>query len=297
MNKFEQLEAFVAVVDRQGFSAAGDHLGIAKSILSRRVSELEKRLGVRLLHRTTRQQSLTDSGRHFYQRAQALLSDLDEAEQLISDTQVNLSGRIKLAVPLGIGISQLSLPISSFMKAHREIEIDIVLDDRVVDLVAEGFDMAVRIGRLQDSSLVARKLASVEFAVCASKDYLQQYGEPLHPSDLSEHEVMIYSNIVVGQQWQFLQGNKRLTPQVKHRLSANNGELLASAASHGLGITAGPLFYLQDYIDRGDLVPILQSFPVEAAGMYAIYPSGRLVSRRVKSFSDYLHEYFRDQAI
>lgn len=297
MNKFEQLEAFVTVVDRQGFSAAADHLGVAKSIISRRVSELEKRLGSRLLHRTTRRQSLTDSGRHFYQRAQTLLFDLDEAEQMISDTQVNLSGRIKLAVPLGIGISQLSLPISSFMKAHSEIEIDIVLDDRVIDLVAEGFDMAVRIGHLQDSSLVARKLASVEFAVCASKDYLQQYGEPLHPSDLSEHEVMIYSNVVVGQQWHFYEGDKRLTPRVKHRLSANNGELLASAASHGLGITAGPLFYLQEYIDRGDLVPVLQSFSVGSAGMYAVYPSGRLVSRRVKSFSDYLYEYFRDRAV
>ena len=153
MNKFEELEAFVAVVDRQGFSNAADKLGVAKSILSRRVSDLEKRLGVQLMQRTTRKQSLTDAGRHFYLRAVNLLSDLDEAEQIVSEAQVSLSGRIKLAVPLGIGISQLSKPIAQFMALHTEVEIAVDLNDRHVDLVAEGFDLAVRVGHLQDSNL------------------------------------------------------------------------------------------------------------------------------------------------
>ena len=297
MNKFEELEAFVAVVDRHGFSNAADKLGVAKSILSRRVSDLEKRLGVQLMRRTTRKQSLTDAGRHFYQRAINLLADLSDAEQMVSDAQARLSGKIKLAAPLGIGIGQLSRPISDFMQLHTDVEIAVELDDRNVDLVGEGFDLAVRVGQLQDSSLIARKLAEVHFATCASPDYLAKYGEPKHPSELSAHQVLHYSNVQVGDQWFYYQSGKRITPRMKYRLSADNGELLARAASHGLGICAGPLFYLQEYIDRGELIPILRDFPRDAAGMYAIYPPGRLVSRRVKMLSDYLLDYFRDRSI
>ena len=297
MNKFEELEAFVAVVDRHSFSDAADKLGIAKSILSRRVSDLEKRLGVQLMRRTTRKQSLTDAGRHFYQRAVNLLSDLKDAEQMVSDAQARLSGRIKLTAPLGIGIGQLSRPISEFMQLHTDVEIAVELDDRNVDLVGEGFDLAVRVGQLQDSNLIARKLAEVHFATCASPDYLAKHGEPKHPSELSAHQVMHYSNLQVGDQWFYYQSGKRITPRMKYRLSANNGELLAKAASHGLGICAGPLFYLQEYIRSGELIPILKDYPRDAAGMYAIYPPGRLVSRRVKMLSDYLLDYFRDRSI
>ncbi len=294
MNKFDELEAFVAVVDRHSFSNAADRLGVAKSILSRRVSDLEKRLGVQLMQRTTRKLSLTDTGRHFYARAVNLLSDLNEAEQIVSEAQISLSGRIKLAAPLGIGIGQLSKPIAEFMTLHTEVEIEVELNDRHVDLVAEGFDLAVRVGHLQDSNLIARKLAKVNFAICASPEYLDKHGEPQHPSELSNHQVMFYTNVQVGQQWFFYEDNKRISPRVKYRLSANNGELLARAASHGLAITSGPLFYLQEYIDRGELVPILKAFSNPEAGMYAVYPPGRLVSRRVKMLSDYLFEYFRE---
>ena len=297
MNKFEELEAFVAVVDRQGFSRAADKLGVAKAILSRRVSDLEKRLGVQLMQRTTRRQSLTDAGHHFYQRAVNLLSDLDEAEQVVSETQTSLSGRIKLSAPLGIGIGLLSKPIAEFMQIYSKVEIIVDLNDRQIDLVAEGFDMAIRVGHLQDSNLIARKLTNVGFAVCASQDYLDKYGEPRHPSELSDHQVMAYSNVQVGQQWSFFEENKRITPRVKYRLSANNGELLAKVASLGLAIVAGPLFYLQEYIDRGELVPILTGFSKPEAGMYAVYPPGRLVSRRVKMLSDYLFEHFRESRI
>ena len=297
MNKFEELEAFVAVVDRHGFSPAADKLGVAKSILSRRVSNLEKRLGVQLMQRTTRKQSLTDAGRHFYERAVNLLCDLDEAEQMVSEAQISLSGRIKLAAPLGIGIGRLSKPIAEFMELHPGVEIAVDLNDRQVDLVAEGFDLAVRVGHLQDSNLIARKLANVGFAVCASQDYLDRHGEPRHPSELSDHQVTVYTNAQIGQQWYFYDDNKRIAPGVKYRLSANNGELLAKVASHGLAIVAGPLFYLQEYIDRGELVPILTAYSKPEAGMYAVYPPGRLVSRRVKMLSDYLFEFFREAKI
>jgi DNA-binding transcriptional LysR family regulator len=298
MNKFEELESFVAVVDHHSFSAAADRLGVAKSSLSKRVSELEKRLGVQLMQRTTRKLSLTDSGTHFYQRAVNLLADLNEAEQMVSDAQVGLSGKIKLAAPLGLGVGQLSKPLSDFMQLHPSIEIDLDLNDRQLDLVDEGFDLAIRVGELEDSSLIARKLSSAGFAVCASPAYLALHGVPQHPSELVDHEVLVYSNVPVSHQWCFVDNakddkGKRVSPRVKSRMSANNGEVLANFAQHGLGIVSGPLFFLQTYIDSAVLVPILTEYPQPETGIYAVYPPGRLVSRRVKMLSDYLHAFFK----
>lgn len=293
MNKFEELEAFVAVVDQHSFSNAGEKLGVAKSVLSRRVSDLEKRLGVQLMQRTTRKLSLTHTGQHFYQRAVTILADLNEAEDIVSDAQSDLAGKIKLAAPLGFGINQLSKPIAEFMEQHPQIEIAIDLNDRRINLIEEGFDLTVRIGDLQDSSLIARKLTSLQFAICASPDYLRKHGEPTLPSELSGREVLIYSNVAAGQQWTFNENGKRILPRVKSRVSANNGDFLAKLACAGLGITAAPLFHLQAYIDRGELVPILTQFPKPEVGIYAVYPPGRMVPRRVKVFGDYLFEWFQ----
>ena len=294
MNKFEELEAFVSVVDSHSFSTAADKLGVAKSSLSKRVSELEKRLGVQLMQRTTRKLSLTDSGKHFYQRALNLLADLSEAEQIVSDAQSGLIGKIKLTAPLGLGVGRLSVPIADFMQLHPRIEIDLDLNDRQLDLVDEGFDLAIRVGDLQDSSLIARRLTSTGFAVCASPTYLKTHGEPKHPSELVGHEVLVYSNVSATHQWSFDDQGKRVSPRVKSRMCANNGEVLANLARHGLGIVNGPLFYLQAFIDNGELIQILNDYPRKEAGIYAVYPPGRLVSRRVKMLSDHLLAYFRE---
>jgi DNA-binding transcriptional LysR family regulator len=212
MNRLEELEAFVAVVDFRGFSSAGEKLGIAKSMVSRRVSELEKRLGVQLLQRTTRRQALTEAGREFHQRALQILADLNEAEQVVADTQCRISGKIRLALPLGLGTSQLAEPISQFMEDNPEIEIEIDLNDRQIDLIEENIDLAIRVGDLEDSSLIARKLASVHFAICASPAYLARFGEPQHPAELPVHEVLVYSNVAVGRQWFYQQDGKRVSP-------------------------------------------------------------------------------------
>lgn len=293
MNKFEELEAFVSVVDSHSFSLAADKLGVAKSSLSKRVSELEKRLGVQLLQRTTRRLSLTDSGRHFYQRAVAVLADLDEAEQIVSDAQCGLIGKIKLTAPLGLGVGPLSTPVSEFMQMHPRIEIELEINDREIDLVDEGFDLAIRVGDLQDSSLIARRLARVGFAVCASPAYLKLHGKPEHPSELVGHEVLVYSNVSTSEQWRFDDKGTQVSPRVKSRISANNGEVLANFAKQGLGIVNGPLFYLQGLLDSGELISILADYPMKQAGIYAVYPPGRLVSRRVKMLSDYLLAYFK----
>ncbi len=297
MNRFEELEAFVAVVDFQGFGKAGEKLGIAKSMVSRRVSELEARLGVQLLQRTTRRQTLTDAGRDFYQRANQVLSDLDEAEQSLVDASGEISGRIRLALPLGFGVSQLAQPISDFLCRHPRISIDIDLSDRTVDLIEENIDLAIRIGELADSTLIARKLARVHFAICASPEYLESHGEPTHPSQLAAHRVLVYSNIPPGRQWSYQEAGKAATPRLSYQLSANNGEFLAAVASFGHAIVNGPLALMQDYIDRGELLPILAGYERPEAGMYAVYPPGRMISRRVKVLSDALFEHFRERDI
>jgi DNA-binding transcriptional LysR family regulator len=297
MNRFEELQAYVAVVDYKGFGNAADKLGIVKSMVSRRVSQLERRLGVQLLQRTTRRQSLTDAGREFYQRATQIICDLRDAEQSVAMGQASISGRIRLALPLGFGVSQLARPISDFLARHAEIRIEVDLNDRQLDLVAENIDLAIRVGKLKDSSLIARKLAKVHFAVCASPAYLQERGTPRHPAELVEHEVLVYSNVSVGSQWSYQLDGKRVSPRMRYQLSANNGEFLAEVASRGLAIVSGPVALLQNYIDRGELLPILTDYPQPEVGMYAVYPPGRLVAGRVRMLSDALHEHFKERVI
>jgi DNA-binding transcriptional LysR family regulator len=297
MNRFEELEAYVAVVDHKGFSNAADKLGIAKSMVSRRVSELERRLGVQLLQRTTRRQSVTDAGREFYQRASQLISDMRDAEQSVAHGQTAISGRIRLALPLGIGVSQLAQPVSEFLDRHPDVRIEVDLNDRRQDLIEENIDLAIRIGELEDSTLIARKLVNVHFAVCASPEHLRVHGEPQHPAELAQHEVLVYSNVAVGRQWFYQLDGKQVSPRMSYRLSANNGEFLAAVASFGRALVTGPVAFLQPYIDRGALVPILTEFERPEVGMYAVYPPGRLVATRIRVLSDALYEYFQGRAI
>ena len=297
MNRFEELEAYVAVIDYKGFGNAAEKLGIAKSMVSRRVSELERRLGVQLLQRTTRRQSVTDAGHEFYRRANQLISDMRDAEQSVARGQSAISGRIRLALPLGFGVSQLAQPISEFLERHPGIKIEVDLNDRRQDLIEENIDLAIRVGELEDSTLIARKLANVHFAVCASPEYLREHGEPKHPAEVAQHEVLVYSNVAVGRQWFYQRDGKQVSPRMSYRLSANNGEFLAAVASFGQALVTGPVAFLQSYIDSGALIPVLTEFARPEVGMYAVYPPGRLVAGRVRVLSDALYEHFQGRAI
>lgn len=294
MGRYEQLEAFVEVVDHQGFSAAGEKMGLVKSVLSRRVSELESRLGVKLLNRTTRKLSLTSAGEQLYQQTAVLLSDLLDAEQKVSDEQVTLSGRLKIAAPLSFGYRHLSSAISEFVKIHPEIDISLDLNDREIDLVAEGFDMTIRIGGLMDSTLIARKLGIIRFVTAASEAYLKQYGIPLHPSEMVNHQGLLYSNMTAKQQWQFNDNGQNVVAIPHTRLSANNGDFLTKAAINGLGIVNSPTFILSDAILSGELREILKGFNAEATGIYALFPPGRLIPRRVKVLVEFLQKQYGD---
>jgi DNA-binding transcriptional LysR family regulator len=295
MDKFADIEAFTAVVEAGTFSAAGERLGVAKSVVSRRVSQLEKRLGSRLLYRTTRRLSLTDSGRNFYQRAAQILADLDDAEQGVTEETTGLRGSLKLAAPLSFGLNHLSDAIADFLVEHPAIELNLDLNDRNINLVEEGFDMAVRIGELEDSTLVARRLGTVRSVSCASRSYLERHGEPAHPDELQQHIGLQYSNISYRQQWCYqAPDGKTVFARPQIRIRANNGEALAAAATAGLGITSGPTFILGRYIKEGSLVTVLNEYRRPAVGIYALYPPGRLVPRRIQAFSDFLADRFGD---
>ena len=295
MDKFADIEAFAAVVEAGTFSAAGERLGIAKSVVSRRVSQLEKRLGSRLLHRTTRRLSLTDSGRNFYRRAAQILADLDDAEQGVTEEMTELRGSLKLAAPLSFGLFHLSDAIADFLGEHPAIELNLDLNDRNLNLVEEGFDMAVRIGELEDSTLVARRLGTVRSVTCASRDYLERYGTPAHPDELHRHVGLQYSNVSYRQQWCYgTPEGKTVFARPQIRIRANNGEALAKAAAAGLGITTAPTFILGRYIREGSLVTVLDEYQRPAVGIHAVYPPGRLMPRRIKIFSDFLAGRFGD---
>jgi DNA-binding transcriptional LysR family regulator len=293
MDKFANIEALVAVVEAGSFNAAGERLGVAKSMVSRRISQLENRLGSRLLHRTTRRLTLTEAGRNFYQRAVRILAELDEAEQSVAAENTALRGAIKLAAPLTFGLRHLAGAITDFLDTHPAIELNLDLNDRNINLIEEGFDLAVRIGELQDSTLVARRLGNSRAVTCASRAYLERYGEPAHPDELRRHVGLQYSNLGYRQHWQYeTPQGETVFAQPQIRIRANNGEALACAAVAGLGITTGPTFILGSYLREDSLVSILRNYRRPAVGIYALYPPGRMLPRRIRAFSDFLAERF-----
>lgn len=293
--RFAELQAFVTVVDAGSFSAAAERLGIAKSMVSRRVGELEARLGAQLLHRTTRRLSLTEAGRDFHERATRLLVDLDEAEQSVASGQAALRGRLRLAAPLSFGVRHLAGALDRFALLHAELSLDVHLDDRQVNLVEEGFDLALRIGHLQDSTLVARPLAPIRLVVCASPAYLRAHGEPHHPADLAHHHGLSYGNIAESQQWSLLGGDgQRVVAHPLSRLRANNGDLMLRAASDGLGIAVLPTFIAHQALATGELVPILRDWQAPPATLFAVYASRRHLPERVRLLIEFLAERFGD---
>lgn len=295
MDRFENLQTFIKVVDFGSISGAANHLGIAKSAVSRRITELEQRLGVQLFRRTTRQLNLTDSGKSFYDRAVRILTDLEEAELAVSQQHGELAGLIKVAAPLSFGLSHLAPAITEFMKRHPKLQIDLDFNDRQVDILQEGFDLAIRISRLADSSFIARRLASIRHVVCASPEYLKRHGTPRTVRELNEHQCLCYSNVPDADVWHFIDNNKHQGQiKVSAILRANNGDFLRDAAMAGLGIILEPTFIVYEALARGQLIPLLQDYEWPVIDAYAIYPQTRHLSQRVRSLVDFLVQRFSD---
>lgn len=294
------MTAFVKVVEADSFSEAARRLGVAKSIVSRRVGALETRLGVRLFNRTTRRLSLTEAGHAYYERVRRILTDIAEADEVAGDLQSELRGRLRIAAPMSFGISQLSPTIAAFLKLHPALEIDLDLNDRRVDLVNEGYDLAVRIGRLPDSALMTRILAPCRHLVCASPDYLAERGKPLSPDDLANdgHECLVYSNRAAAEQWQFNVGGEWRAVRVRpRRLAVNNGEVLCAAAIAGVGLIALPTFIVGDAVRDGRLRPVLRNFAMADPAIHAVWPSSRQLSAKVRALVDSLSASFGDRPV
>lgn len=296
MDRFQSLAALVAVVEAGSLSAAARRLHVAKSVVSRRITELEAHLGVQLLRRTTRRLVLTDAGQEFHRRATEILAELAEAEHAAAEGQQALSGRVRLAAPLSFGLLHLNPALTAFAEQHPGVQLDVDLNDREMNLVEEGFDLAVRIGHMEDSSLVARPLAPIRALPCASPGYLARRGTPHHPRDLAGHDGLVYTNIPEAQQWRFMDaaGNTE-SVRVPVRLRANNGDLLLEAAAAGLGIVVTPTFIAYRAVLEGRLVPLLPGYHLPAVNAYAVYPSRRFLPRRVRTLVEFLGERFGAQ--
>jgi len=293
MDRFNAMATFTCVADVGSISGAAERLGIAKSAVSRRLRDLENHLGVELIHRTTRHLALTPSGEAFYHRATRLLADLNQAEEAVTREHGELSGVLRIAAPLSFGLTHLQPAITAFMNAHPGVSFDLNLDDNEVDLVADGYDLGIRLASLPDSTLMARKLAPIRNLAAASTDYLARHGDPSHPANLADHDCLIYSNVPETRVWGYTDAQGRWQPvQGRRRLRVNNGDFLREAAIRGAGIVIEPTFLLHRAIAEGRLVPILTDVPWPEIGAYAVYPQTRHLSARVRAFIDFLAQRF-----
>jgi DNA-binding transcriptional LysR family regulator len=293
MDRFENMGSFIRVVEAGSISGAADRLGVAKSAVSRRLKELEEHLGVELFHRTTRRMNLTDTGRAFYHQSVRIMEDVLEAELATSQAHATLKGSLKIALPSTFGLMHMGPAINEFSQAHPKIEFDLDFNDREVDLIQEGFDLAIRIANLPDSSLIARRLAPIRLVICASPVYLEQMGMPRSPDELIEHQCLVYSLLRDFEYWHLTDSNGReIRAKIHPYLKASTGEFLKDAAVEGLGIILLPSFIAYKEIERGALVQILKEYEVPQMDAYAIYPQTRHLSQRVRAFVDFLVKRF-----
>ncbi|TPE52720.1 LysR family transcriptional regulator [Amaricoccus solimangrovi] len=294
MDRLTEMEAFVQVVDHGGFTEAARKMGLSKSAISKHVSALEARLAVRLLNRTTRRVSPTEVGLAYYDRARTVLADAAEADEMVTAMQATPKGSLRISAPVSFGISHLSDAIARFLCAYPDVDAHMVLDDRYVEIVAEGFDLAIRIGQLEDSSLKARKLAETTRRLVAAPDYVARMGAPKTLDDLHRHQLLHYSNLATGNFWRLRapSGEERQI-RVGGRLTVNNGDSLMRAAEMGLGIALLPSFIIRGAIREGRLVELLPDRAVESLGVFAVYPEGRFAQPKLRAFIDFLAEHFR----
>jgi len=296
MDRLTEMEAFAMVVDQGGFTDAAKKMGISKSAVSKHISSLEARLGARLLNRTTRRVSPTEIGLAYYDRARRVLNDAGGAGALVSAMQSAPSGLLRMSVATDFGVTLLSPILGEFLKEYPSITINMVLNNRYVELISEGFDMAIRMGELEDSSLRARKITDTTRRMVAAPSYFQTYGRPMKIDDLNEHKLLHYSSQAAGNVWKITapSGEKR---QVRSAgwLTVNDGQSLLNAAIAGLGIAYLPSFLYYAALKEGLIEEAIPDLPVDIIGIYAVYPPGRFTQPKVRAFIDFLVAAFADK--
>ena len=287
MDRFDEISAFAAVADARSFTQGARRLGVSGAQVSKLVARLENRLGARLLNRTTRDVSLTDTGRAYLERARVLLEDFETLEGSVRD-QSGPRGLLKVSAPVSFGASQLTPALLDFACAYRDVSLDVSSTDRMVNLVEEGFDVGVRIGQLADSSVIARKLAAVRIVTCAAPDYLARAGEPTTPADLGAHEAIIDTNARDPMVWRYGPMNDRHEVRVHGRMSFSGADACVAAARRGLGVTRTPAFAAAEDLRAGRLVPVLCAWEPDLIFVHAVYPHARHLAAKVRVFVDFL---------
>ena len=290
MSELDDIRSFIAVAETGGFGRAAHNLGLAKSVVSRRIARLEADLGTRLLSRTTRGVAATEAGLEFKARGERILADLVEARESVAQAS-GVSGRLRLSMPLTFGNRHVAPVLGELARLHPRLEIDVEASDRYVDLIGERFDAAIRIGTLKDSSLVARRIAPVHGVILASPAYLVQMGRPESPLDLAQHECLLYTGTNTPD-WSFRAGRRRVSVRPAGRLRSDSGETLLAWAKAGLGIVQLPTFIASDAIRDGSLVPLLWDFPMQEHALYVVRPPGAYVPGKVRVLIDLLVERF-----
>lgn len=292
MDLFRALTVFSQVVESRSFVRAAAQLDLSTTAVSRYVAELENHLHTRLLQRTTRRVSLTQSGRSFHERCMQILAELHEAEREAAQEAAEPHGTIRLTTSINFGTHQVTPAIAAFMARHPGVKFDVSLSDRIVDIVEEGFDLAIRIGTTGAQNLVARRLGEARLVACASPAYLARHGTPATPEDLARHNCLTYE-YALRDAWTFRdEAGRERAMRVAGSLNSNNGDLLAAAAVQGVGIVLEPDFIVSSELRKGTLVPLLESFRTLSSPIYALYPTRRYLPAKVRAFVDFLSERF-----
>ena len=295
MGQLEDMQVFIRVVEAGGIGRAAEQLGIAKSAVSRRLSELEERLGSRLINRTTRRSSLTDAGQRYYQQALKVVDQVHEMNTELADDDAALTGSIRLTVPLSFGLLHMSPAIDLFARQHPQVSIHMDFSDRQVDVVEEGFDLALRIAHLKDSSMQARKICPSHYVIAASPDYLKRNGRPNTASEIAEHNFLKYG---VGNtaQWPIIDAEgKEQRFNVTSKMTANNGDFLLQMACAGHGIVVLPTFIAWQALAAGELVQVLEDCTIPSLDAYFVYPKNRFLPQRSRALIEFMAQRFGDK--
>ncbi|CCK76874.1 Transcriptional regulator, LysR family [Oleispira antarctica RB-8] len=285
--QWDGISEFVFVAENESFTLASKKMDISTAQVSRQISALEKRLNIKLFYRTTRKVSLTEEGRIFYQHCRGVLDGLDAAERAVTNLQSKPQGKIKLTAPVTYGEQQVLPLINDFMKQYGDIEVSVFLSNQQISLVEGGYDLAIRVGKLSDSSMMAKKLGSRTNFICASPDYLDKQGIPHSLSELSQHSCLLGTL----DYWHFKEAGKEKNIRVKGRIRYNSGYGLVDAALKGLGIVQLPDYYVQEHIASGELMTLLDKYREPEEGVWAVYPQNRHLSPKIRLFVDYLAEH------
>lgn len=292
MDKLASLRALVKVVESGSFAEAGRQLRLSRSAISKYVRDLEESLGVQLLNRTTRQASPTENGQMYFERAVVILSEIDAADQAVTQLQSAPRGLLRINAPMSFGTMRLGPALADFMTKYPDLQLQLVLSDDLLDPVQDGFDVTLRIAELESSSLIARKIVPVERVVCASPDYLKHHGTPIHPQDLRNHVSLTYGFLLTGNQWKLTDRDGVHWIQPTWSLCVNNAEVLRDVAVKGRGIALIPEFIAAEALKNGSLQAVLENYTAPPLALYAVYPPTRHLAVKVRLFIDFLVDRF-----